>query len=215
MKYGTWLLLLLTAALVAVSVRLAIEINSNDKEDINEQTAGMAAYDNIMTRTSIRSYTDQNIPDSIIEKLLRAGMAAPTAANKQPWAFFVINERQYLTVLADTMQYMKMLNEAPLAIVVCGNLDKAMEGSGRDNWILDCSAASENMLLAAHALGLGGVWCGVYPEEERVNTVKCMLDMPDNLIPLNIIAFGYPSSDVSPKDKWNPENIYYNRYDNE
>ncbi len=114
--------------------------------------------------------------------------------------------------LADTLKNMHMLASAPLGIVVCGNMDKAMEGEGQAYWIQDCSAATENMLLAAHAMGLGAVWCGVYPIQERVDFLKAKLGMPENVIPLNVVVFGYPKGDTAPKDKWNPEKVHYDRY---
>ena len=105
-----------------------------------------------------------------------------------------------------------MWHEATLAIVVCGNVDKALEGPGRDFWIQDCSAATENILLAAHALGLGAVWTGCYPIEERVANVSQILCLPENIIPLSVIVMGYPNEAPAPKDKWKPENVSYNQF---
>ena len=99
-----------------------------------------------------------------------------------------------------------------MVIVACGDLSKAMEGEGAQNWVLDVSAASENILLAAHALGLGAVWTGVYPDKERVKAVQKVLNLPAHIIPLNVIPMGYPGEDPAPKDKWKPENVHYNRW---
>ena len=165
-------------------------------------TDGKAIVENIMTRTSIRDYTDQAISVDTIETLLRAGMAAPSAVNKQPWHFIVVNKKEKLMELASTNPYAKMLERAPLAIVVCGDMSKALEGDARAFWVQDCSAATENILLAAHALGLGAVWTGLYPNVERVNAVSEVLNLTDNLIPLCTVVIGYPAEqpEARPRD---------------
>lgn len=173
------------------------------------------ALENILTRTSVRQYeAGRTIPRDTIETLLRAAMAAPTAVNKQPWAFVAIDQRADLDSLAGVLPYARMLTQAPLAIVACGDLSKAIESedASRGFWIQDVSAATENLLLAAHALGLGAVWTGVYPDEERVKAVQQRLGMPDNVIPLAVIPIGYPAGQQVPKDKWKPENIHFNRW---
>lgn len=171
--------------------------------------ASQAVIDNIMTRTSIRQFTDREISADTLTTLLKAGMAAPTAVNKQPWAFVVTTGRQALDSLA-TLQ--PRLSTAAAAITVCGDMTKAIEGEGRDFWVQDCSAATENILLAAHALGLGAVWTGVYPIAERVSNVSAALELPDSIIPMCIIAVGYPLADQSPKDKWDADKVHYNRW---
>lgn len=209
-----WIILVLAAAVVILSVRFA-ESRPEDRNEDNKNTEEMAentAYENILTRMSVRSYTSETVPDSIIEKLLRAGMSAPSAVNKQPWEFVVITDPKLRAAIAEASPNAGMAAKAPLSIAVCGNLDKALEGRPQEYWIQDCSAASENILLAAHALGLGGVWCGFYPSEERIAALRKILNLPDNLIPLNVINIGYPEGEPAVKDKWKPENIHYNRY---
>ena len=171
-----------------------------------------AALQNIATRTSVRSYLNEPVDAATVEQLLRAGMAAPTAVNRQPWHFVVVNEKSQLEALSKTNPYSSMLENAPLAIVVCGDMKKALEGTAREFWVQDCSAATENILLAANALGLGAVWTGAYPSEERCSAISEVLKLPENLIPLNIIVIGYPDGVNEPKDKWKPENISYNVY---
>ena len=171
-----------------------------------------AALENIMTRTSIRQYTDQPVEQEKVEAMLRAGMAAPTAVNAQPWHFVVINDKTKLNELAAANPRARMLKTAPLAIVVCGDMTKAMEGKGQAYWIQDCSAATENILLAAHALGLGAVWTGVYPMEDRMQPISETLKLPASIIPLCTIVIGYPAEQPKPKDKWKSENISYNEY---
>uniref|UniRef100_UPI0040266413 nitroreductase family protein n=1 Tax=Prevotella sp. TaxID=59823 RepID=UPI0040266413 len=198
--------------MVVLSVRLASDKATVDKSADAQQSvnAEQAVLDNIATRTSIRDYEARPVEKEKIEKMLRAAMAAPTAMNKQPWHFVVVDQRNVLDALAGTNPYAKMLKKAPLAIVVCGNTDKMIEGGGRDFWIQDASAATENLLLAAHAMGLGAVWTGAYPSEERCISISKVLSLSDNLIPLNMIVVGYPAEQPQPKQKFKEENISYN-----
>jgi len=171
---------------------------------------GNEALNCIMTRTSIRQYQDRPVEQEKVEQLLRAAMAAPTAVNKQPWHFYVLNTKEAINRLADASQRGgDMVRSAALVIVVCGDMDKALEGKAREYWIQDTSAATENLLLAAHALGLGAVWTGVYPMKERVEMTTKVLSLPENLVPLCTILIGYPAESPTPKDKWKPENVTY------
>jgi nitroreductase len=163
----------------------------------------------IMTRTSIRAYEERPVEDEKVETLLRAAMAAPSACNKQPWRFVVIKNRQTLKNLAEQFSNMPMVGDAALAIVVCGDMNHTMPEEGQTYWIQDAAAATENILLAAHAIGLGAVWCGIYPRMERVASLKGLLGMPDNIVPFSVIPMGYPAESRAPKDKWNPGNVHY------
>ena len=125
-----------------------------------KQDNKLSVLDNIHARTSIRSYQPKEVEDEKIEQLLRAAMAAPTATNRQPWAFIVIRDKETMNELGSTLPYAKMVKDAPLAIAVCGDLTKAISGAGIEYWVQDASAASENLLLATQALGLGAVWTG-------------------------------------------------------
>lgn len=204
--------IVLAIVVVVLSVRLASDKATVDKSADAQQSvnAEQAVLDNIATRTSIRDYEARPVEKEKIEKMLRAAMAAPTAMNKQPWHFVVVDQRNVLDALAGANPYAKMLKKAPLAIVVCGNTDKMIEGGGRDFWIQDASAATENLLLAAHAMGLGAVWTGAYPSEERCISISKVLSLSDNLIPLNMIVVGYPAEHPQPKQKFKEENISYN-----
>ena len=166
---------------------------------------------NIATRASVRQFTDQPIDKSTLETIVRAGMAAPSAVNKQPWAFIVVTERSVLDSLQNVHPYAN-LKTATAAVIVCGDTGKALQGYAREYWIQDCSAATQNILLAAHALGIGAVWCGVHPDPKRVPEVSRVLGLPESIIPLNIITMGYPASQPQPKDTWKPENIHYQRW---
>ncbi len=171
-----------------------------------------AVIDNIMSRTSIRAYQDKPVEDEKIEQMLKAAMASPTAANKQPWRFVVIKDKNTLSAITDSFPPMRMAKEAALAIVVCGDMNDIISEEGRDYWIEDASAATENLLLAAHSLGLGAVWCGVYPLKERIAPIKALLQLPDNIVPLNVIPIGYPAENPTPKDKWKPDYIHYEKW---
>ena len=204
--------IVLAIVVVVLSVRLASDKVTVDKSADAQQSvnAEQAVLDNIATRTSVRDYEARPVEKEKIEKMLRAAMAAPTAMNKQPWHFVVVDQRNVLDALAGANPYAKMLKKAPLAIVVCGNTNKMIEGGGRDFWIQDASAATENLLLAAHAMGLGAVWTGAYPSEERCISISKVLSLSDNLIPLNMIVVGYPAEQPQPKQKFKEENISYN-----
>lgn len=167
----------------------------------------------IETRTSVRSYTNQPVEKQKVDQLLKAAMSAPSAVNKQPWAFMVINKRKTLDILADSLPHHSMLRSAPLAIVVMGDFNKTLDGKSAEFWIQDCSAAAENILLSAHSLGLGAVWTAVYPADDRIATVKSVLNLDANLMPLCIIPVGYPAENPTPKDKFKPENINWNFYE--
>lgn len=128
-------------------------------------------------------------------------MSAPTGVNKQPWEFIVVDDPELLTKLAEALPYAKMTAQAPVAIVVCGNKDRFLDGVDNVLWEQDLSAASENILLSAHAIGLGGVWTCIYPHEERIVSVKTILNLPDSLIPFNLIPVGYPEKGVNVKKR--------------
>lgn len=194
---------------VALLAASSCTTTPSETDALTSTDAAQTVIGNIMTRTSVRQYTDRPISADTLETLLKAGMAAPTAVNKQPWAFVVTTGRDALDSLA-TLQ--PRLKTAAAAITVCGDMTRAIEGEGRDFWVQDCSAATENILLAAHALGLGAVWTGVYPIAERVDNVSRALALPDSVVPMCIIAVGYPVADQEPKDKWDPSKVHYQRW---
>jgi len=169
----------------------------------------METLEAIRTRRSIRKYADRSVPEKVVETLLRAAMAAPSAGNEQPWQFVVLDDRETLAAIPEYHPYSAMLKEAPLAIVVCG--DVRLERY-KGYWVQDCSAAMENLLLAAHASGLGAVWLGIYPMEERVVKTQELLKLPGEVIPLGIAALGYPAEEKEPADRFNAERVHRNRY---
>ncbi len=169
----------------------------------------MDIYEAIFSRASIRNFSDSSVDNGQLEELVRAGMAAPSAVNMQPWRFMIITSRELLDTLADRLPYAKMLSGAPAAISVCGDIRKTTGEKEREYWVQDCSAATENILLAAHGSGLGAVWTAVYPVDERIDIVQDLLDLPTYIVPLNVIALGYPSERRSAKDKWDKEKIQW------
>ena len=163
----------------------------------------------IMTRRSIRRFEERGIAEREIETLLRAAMQAPSGHNHQPWHFIVITERQILSAIPEFHAYAKMLHQAPAAIMVCGDMriEESVEYINTD-----CSAATENLLLAAHDLGLGAVWLGIYPRERRVAEIRRLLDIPRHIIPIALVALGYPATDKDPEDRFQPERVHRNRW---
>jgi nitroreductase len=166
----------------------------------------------IHSRKSVRHYTGEPVSKDDLTALLKAGMAAPTARNQQPWAFVVVTDDDTLLKLAKGLPYTKMIVRSRACIVVCGDMSKTLSGVERDFWVQDCSAASENILLAAESLGLGAVWSGMYPLQERMDHVRAVLGLPDTIIPLNVIAIGYPAGVEKPQDKFDSKNIHWQKW---
>lgn len=165
----------------------------------------MDALEALMTRRSVRAYTEEPVSDDQARTILAAGMQAPSARNQQPWHFVVLRRRERLDALAEVLPFGKMLRQAPLGIVVCA--DAGLEQSV-GYWVQDCAAATQNILLACHALGLGAVWIGVYPREERVTAVRRLLNLPAAVTPLCAIAVGHPAERPAPADRFRPDRIH-------
>lgn len=162
----------------------------------------------ILKRTSIRNYSNKKISEEQLELILRAGMAAPSGMNIQPWQFIVIRNREILDNMGKELPYAKMLSQADSAIVVCGNPVDGENKELQELWIQDCSAATENILIAITSLGLAGLWTAVYPYKDRMEIVEKYCKLPKNIIPLNVIPIGYPAKEYLPKDKWDPSKIH-------
>jgi len=165
----------------------------------------------IHSRKSVRNFTGESVTAEQLDILLRAGMCAPTAVNMQPWAFVVITKRSMLDSLADGLPFAKMLYKAGAAIIVCAIPEKAFD-KRKEYAIIDCSLASENVLLAAEAIGLGAVWTAAYPYDDRAGHVREVLNIPNDIIPLNVIPIGHPTGEDQPKDKYKPENIHWEKW---
>lgn len=170
------------------------------------------ALSSILSRTSIRQYSDLPIPPAQKQAILAAAMSAPSGVNAQPWEFILIDDPQILAQLADALPYAKMAAKAPMAIITCGNSKKFLPGQDSTLWQQDLAAASENILLAAHALGLGAVWTCLFPHTDRIEAARKILNIPANIIPFNLIPIGHPLATHAPINKWHPERIHHNAY---
>ena len=170
------------------------------------------AYENIVTRTSVRRYTDQPVSADDTDALLHAAMCAPTGVNRQPWELIAVDDASLRERLAAALPYAKMAAHAPLVIVVCGNEDRFLDGDDSTLWVQDVSAASENILLAAHSLGLGGVWTCLYPHDDRMKAVAEILNIPAGVVPFSLIPIGHPLTAQPPMDKWKPERVHRNGF---
>lgn len=170
------------------------------------------AINNIMTRVSVREFTGEKISDEQIDTLMRAAMSAPSAINKQPWAFIVVTDEDKIAELGKALPYSRCSNHPAVAIIPCGDLSKAIEGEMAGFWINDVSAATENLLLAAHAMGLGAVWTGLHPDMNRARMVQELLGLPEHVIPLCVVPVGVPAEHPEVKDKYRPDNIHYNQW---
>jgi|GEM_PF-141148 len=166
----------------------------------------------IHERRSVRHYTDDPVLPAQLDTLVRAGMAAPTAGNAQPWAFVVVTEQARLLGLAEALPYGKMLAKAGAAIVVCGVPAKALPGDSAPLWMLDCALAAENILLAAQGIGLGAVWVGVYPHEDRMSGVRTICGIPPEVQPVCVISLGVPAGVEQAKDKYAAENVHWEKW---
>lgn len=163
----------------------------------------------ILERRSIRKYREKSVSDEIIRELLKAGMYAPSAGNQQPWDFIVVKNKESLNKIPEFHPYSNMIKEVNAAIIVCGNLEKE---NIKDFWVQDCSAATQNILLAAHSMDLGAVWLGVYPDDDRVKGVREMFNLPNHIIPLSIIPVGYPAENKSIPDRYKEDSVHYEQW---
>ncbi len=196
--------IMLALAVAFLSWSSLFEVQVNVSEDESE-----VILNSIMTRSSVRRYSDKTVSPNDVETILRAGMSAPTAGNRQPWEFYVVRDTSIIRQLPRVTKFAEpMAQEARVAIVVCGVPEEAFPIEPR-YWVQDVSAATENILLAIHALGLGGVWSGVYPGDERVAALRELLDVSERLIPFNIIFLGHTEVEAIVKNKWKPEKIHF------
>ena len=167
----------------------------------------MDAYENLLTRRSIRRFHPTPIAPELIEKLLWAGMYAPSACNRRPWEFVLIDDPVLTAEIPKIHPHAPMAMQAPLSILVCGDLQRE-HPSGY--WVVDCAAAVENILLAAHSLGLGAVWTGIYPREERIEGMAKLLGLPDHIRPHSLIVVGHPAETPDAPDRFEPHRIHRN-----
>ena len=167
----------------------------------------MELFEALHTRRSIRSFTDAPVTEAELETLLRAAMAAPSAGNAQPWHFVVATDRAILDAIPGIHPYAAMCKTAQAAVIVCAEM--ALE-KYPGNWVLDCAAAVENLLLAARGLGIGSVWCGLYPLAERMAAMAGLLHLPEGISPHALVVLGRPAQDFKRIDRFKPERIHRN-----
>lgn len=186
---------------------------SDDKIKVIYNSGGkqMDALKTILERRSVRDYTDKQVPDEVIENLLRAGMYAPSAMNSQPWEFIVIRAPEKMKAASRLGTYWKMLKDAPVGILVMANL-KGYKASAKEFFMQDCSAAAENILLAAEAQGLGGVWLGLYPKEAMMQGLRELFGIPENVIPFALLSIGYPAKKPKPHNEFRADKVHYDKY---
>jgi nitroreductase len=165
----------------------------------------MDLMDGLLSRRSVRKYTDQPVSEEMVELMMRAAMAAPTAGNQQPWRFSVISERRLLDEIPKFHEHAQMLYGAPMAIMVSCDMELAVKHPHL--WQQDCSAAVQNVLLAAHAQGLGAVWIGVYPVEARVEALARLMEVPSNVIPFALVSLGYPAEEKGASNRYDPTRV--------
>ncbi len=170
----------------------------------------MDAIETIYKRRSIRNYLDKIVEKDTIVTLLKAATAAPTAANCQPWEFIVIDDAEKLTTLKEKLIFARY--NAPAAIVVCGNM-KLAKGLPQDMWVQDCSAAIENILIAATSIGLGSVWIGVYPQKSNVEQLKNILNIPEYVTPLGLVYVGYSAEEKEARTRYDEKRVYWQEYE--
>lgn len=163
----------------------------------------------LLKRRSVRKFTDEAVSEEFIDEMFHAAMSGPSACNRRPWEFYVVTNEDILTKLQSATPYTKM--KSKLAIIVCGNLSKALPGQLADFWVQDCSAATENILLRATDLGLGAVWCGIHPQKAAEEKVAQILDLSSEQIPLNIIFLGHPAESPEARDQYDEEAVHYIR----
>jgi nitroreductase len=169
----------------------------------------MDAMDAILTRRSIRRFKTDPVDEKTIKALLTAAMSAPSAGNQQCWRFVVITERPTLDALTTIHPYANPLKEAPLAILVCGDMDTELRSGF---WEQDCAAATENLLVAATAMGLGSVWLGCHPRADRVKGIQKLLGIPKTIIPLSLIGVGRSNEVKAREDRFDEKKVHYNRW---
>ena len=162
----------------------------------------------LFSRRSIRAYQPKDVGEDLVHDILEAAMAAPSAVAKDPWSFVVVRNHDMRTKIAEALPNGKMLADAPIGVVVCGDLDRAHDRQ-LSYLLQDCSAAIENLLLAANMLELGACWLGVHPREERIAHIRSLLNIPDGVIPMAVIAIGWPAKIKEPRTRYRDDAVHY------
>jgi nitroreductase len=170
----------------------------------------MDAFEALLTRRSVRRYTSDPVSEEMVTQLLRAAMAAPSARNQRPWHFIVVRDHSLLAKVAAANPNGAMVAHAAVALVVCADLGLV---KSEGFWVQDCAAATQNLLIAAHATGLGAVWCGIYPREQRMAGLRAIFDLPGHVVPFAVVAAGYPRELPPPGDRFDETRIHMDSYE--
>ncbi len=161
------------------------------------------------TRRSIRKFNDDPVEDLKLEEIMAAGMMAPSAGNEQPWHFLLLRDRRLLKAISKNHLFATAVEKAPVAILVCADLTlDRYEGF----WVQDCAAATQNMLLAAHALGLASVWVGLYPRSQRLSDIRALIQLPDHIIPFSLLPIGYPAEEKNMEIRFDQSRLHYDQW---
>lgn len=201
-KFNTFYVLLAVVLVIVFLKTSCMGVVNQDEATLKSK----AVLENIAERKSVRKFLNKEVEEEKITAMVKAGMTAPSGMDRRPWEFVVVTDRAALDSMAAGLPYAKMLTQAPMAIVVCGN--PALSSY----WYLDCSAATQNILLAAEALNLGAVWTAAYPYDDRSNVVRKYTGMPEDIIPLCVIPIGYPDGPQKAKDKYDETKVHRNKY---
>lgn len=200
MKTERLLILGMAIAMLVMSYKIGALSHGGSADSASNGSKKDTVLSVIHNRKSVRVFTDQKVSKGDLDTIMRAGMAAPTGFDARPWQFVAITDRDIMMELRKELGYAKGLDTSTAAIVVCGDMKKA-DPRALEFWITDTCAATENMLLAIEAMDLGGVWCTLYPGEERMTHARKVLNLPEHIMPMCVIPVGYPAGENSPKDK--------------
>lgn len=169
----------------------------------------MEVMEALLTRRSIRKYKDKDVSDEQIRNIIEAAMMAPSAGNAQPWQLVIVRNKELLAKVKDIHPYVGMAAKAPLAILVCGDL--SLE-KFRGFWVQDCAAATQNLLLACHGLGLGAVWTGIHPLKDREDAFRKLFNLPEQVVPLALVVIGHPDQKPGSTRRYKEDRVHYERW---
>ncbi len=198
----------LNILLALTLIILIFKFSSDNSTGLDQREATLKT---IHSRKSVRKFTTQEVSKSDLETIMKAGMAAPSGHDTRLWQFIVLTERDKMMALRKELVWATGLDTSTVAIVVCGDMSKVDERNP-EFWLTDTSAATQNMLLAIESMGLGGVWCTLYPGEKRMSHARKVLDLPEHIMPMCVIPIGYPAGENRAKDKYDPTTIHWNKW---
>lgn len=209
---GSFYAILLLAAALAVTTFELVKLQHTSKQQPASVDKRAAVLENLHSRKSVRKFTSQAVSDSDLVMLVKAGMAAPSGHDARPWQFIIIKNKETMKKLRSKLEWARGLDGSTAAIVVCGDMSM-VKPINKEFWITDASAATENILLAIEAMGLGGVWSTLYPGEDRMQHAREVLGLPAHVMPLCVIPIGYPTGVEKAKNKYNPAQLHWEKWE--